>query len=497
MNQDTISSKAIDHLGIVSATMDQIGLIQKIDERIPVAKNKGALVSVGECVAAMVLNGLGFIDRRLYMFADFLEAKPVQSLLGEHLKAEYFTDDTLGRTLDRIYDYGVNRLFSEIALLIAQEQGLLSKAIHIDTTSLAVYGDYEDDDILEKDVPKPKHGYSKGGLGRFKQMVLNMATNGKAAMPIWMEALSGNISDKKSLHEAAVRMNELVKSLKDAPDMIFVGDSAIFDACLKNTTQFSWLTRASENHKAVSKFSAECNIQGPDAWVELGNGYKQIVRTLEYRGVKQRWALIFSEQAYQREIATLEARIRETEAQDQMSLRSLMRQSFACEIDALKALESFKKSLKYHELMAKVEQVSHYESAGRPSKETPALSICFKIEGVLQRDEGKISPYQARKGRFVLATNELNQKNLADDDLLKVYKEQADPEKGVKFIKDDAFQVSSVFLKKPHRINALMMVMVICLLVYNLSQYTVRKAAIKIWDHAIKRAQFNIINYLF
>ena len=62
---------------------------------------------------------------------------------------------------------------------------------------------------------------------------------------------------------------------------------------------------------------------------------------------------------------------------------------------------------------------------------------------------------------------------------MKVYKEQADPEKGVKFIKDDAFQVSSVFLKKPHRINALMMVMVICLLVYNLSQYTVRKALLE------------------
>jgi transposase len=414
------------------------------------------------------------------MFADFLETKPVKSLLGEHLQAEYFTDDTLGRSLDRIYDYGVNRLFSEIAIAIAQEQQLFSRAIHIDTTSLAVYGDYDEDQISQDEKPaKPKHGYSKGGMGRFKQMILNMATHGKAAMPIWMEALSGNVSDKKSLHAAATRMDELIKGLKEAPSMIFVGDSAIFDACLKNTTHFTWLTRASENHKAVKQFSAQWGTCDPSAWIDLGNGYKQMVRVITYKGVQQRWALIFSQQAYEREIQTLEKRIQERQNQDQMGLREIMRKTFACEQDAARAISDFKKDLKYHDLIARVEKVTQYPRAGRPAKDDTAASVHFKVEGVLERNQSKIQPEQERKGRFVLATNELNKRVLPDDELLKIYKEQADPEKGFKFIKDDAFQVSSVFLKKATRINALMMVMVLCLLIYNLAQYTVRKSLLE------------------
>ena len=41
-------------------------------------------------------------------------------------------------------------------------------------------------------------------------------------------------------------------------------------------------------------------------------------------------------------------------------------------------------------------------------------------------------------------------------------------------MKDDAFQVDSIFLKTPERIAALMMVMTLCLMVYGVSQYDLR-----------------------
>jgi transposase len=59
--------------------------------------------------------------------------------------------------------------------------------------------------------------------------------------------------------------------------------------------------------------------------------------------------------------------------------------------------------------------------------------------------------------------------------MLSTYKEQQGVERGFRFIKDLLFQLSGVFLKKLERIDALMMVMTLCLMVYNAGQYQVRK----------------------
>ncbi|WP_243553087.1 IS1634 family transposase, partial [Candidatus Cardinium sp. cBcalN2] len=62
-----------------------------------------------------------------------------------------------------------------------------------------------------------------------------------------------------------------------------------------------------------------------------------------------------------------------------------------------------------------------------------------------------------------------------DQELLSTYKEQSGTESGFKFIKDNTFEVDSIFLKKPERISALMMLMTLCLMVYSFAQYFLRK----------------------
>jgi len=85
--------QALDHLGLVAAVINRLQLVEKIDARLPVSKEKGAKVTMGQRVAAMILNGLGFTDDRLYLFPDFLKNKPVERLLGTGLKASDFNDD--------------------------------------------------------------------------------------------------------------------------------------------------------------------------------------------------------------------------------------------------------------------------------------------------------------------------------------------------------------------------------------------------------------------
>jgi transposase len=138
-----IKTQHLGHLGILSGTIKELGIVEKIDALLPISKNKGSKVTMGQRVAAMLLNGLGFLNDRLYMHPHFFENKPVANLLGEGIKAEHLNDDALGDCLDAIYEHGCTELFSDIAFKIACEKKLLGKFSRIDTTSLSVYGDYE------------------------------------------------------------------------------------------------------------------------------------------------------------------------------------------------------------------------------------------------------------------------------------------------------------------------------------------------------------------
>jgi transposase len=59
---------------------------------------------------------------------------------------------------------------------------------------------------------------------------------------------------------------------------------------------------------------------------------------------------------------------------------------------------------------------------------------------------------------------------------LKIYKEQQSTERGFRFIKDPLFFADSLFVKNPERVETMMMLMALCLLVYNLGQRQLRIA---------------------
>src|SRR5439155_23674012 len=77
---------------------------------------------------------------------------------------------------------------------------------------------------------------------------------------------------------------------------------------------------------------------------------------------------------------------------------------------------------------------------------------------------------------FLLATNELDEGQLSAQAVLDGYKGQAQVERGFRFLKDPQFFPSSLYLRKPERIMALLMVMTVCLLVYAALEYRIRQA---------------------
>jgi len=65
----------------------EIGLADEIERIVGVDPRQK--VTCGEAVVAMVLNALGFVDRPLYLFPEFMATKPVEILIREGLKAEW------------------------------------------------------------------------------------------------------------------------------------------------------------------------------------------------------------------------------------------------------------------------------------------------------------------------------------------------------------------------------------------------------------------------
>lgn len=65
-----LTSKNIDHLGLVAGMCQEIGIADIIDRACgEQAKNKH--LTFGQCVNYMILNGLDFVGRILYLYLEY------------------------------------------------------------------------------------------------------------------------------------------------------------------------------------------------------------------------------------------------------------------------------------------------------------------------------------------------------------------------------------------------------------------------------------------
>src|SRR5438309_10045404 len=91
-SEETYINERLDHLGIVAGVCQEIGLATWLDAHEPGNRQQ---VSVGTATVAMLLNGLGFSNRQLYLVPQFFANKPVEHLLGPGITAEMLNDDCL------------------------------------------------------------------------------------------------------------------------------------------------------------------------------------------------------------------------------------------------------------------------------------------------------------------------------------------------------------------------------------------------------------------
>jgi len=477
MDGSGLHSQSLDHLGIVAGICNQIDLIEQIDQQIGPNKRK---VSVGQAVQAMVLNGLGFVSRPLYLSPEFFENKPVELLVGKGITAADLSDDCLGRALDAVFEGGVTEIFGAVSAHALRVFGIETRYAHLDNTSFGLHGEYKSDsDADEAHLPEDgepipieiTRGYSRDHRPDLKQAVMSMICANQSSLPIWMEALSGNTSDTRSFRDTLAVYLAQFGEAEETP--LLVADAALYnEATLQSIPEDArWLSRVPATLKAVKHLYAD--IDEVAMWVvDEDTRYAEVGSY--YAGIAQRWLLVLHEPNRQRQHETLNKRVEKEHEQAQKALQRLMNRDFGCEDAICKAVDTLKKKWRYHDVRLTIRTETRYRQPGRPTEGSPSDIVwCFKAE--LIQDETLIEAARAPHGKYVVATNDLDETRLSAPEMLTTYKSQSTSvERGFRFLKDPLFFADSLFLKKPSRIMALLMVMGLSLLVYALAEHQLR-----------------------
>ncbi|MBE9264911.1 IS1634 family transposase, partial [Microcystis sp. LEGE 00066] len=472
----------IDHLGIVAGIIDSIGIVEIINELIGVEKDEK--VNAGQVVKAMIINGLGFVSKPLYMFPEYFETIACEHLIGTGVKPEYLNDDKLGRVMDKLFIKGLDTIFFIIAVKAAQKFGVSLSTSHLDSSSIHVHGQYNtslpevifenqkignNQELEEIAVKSPKeititYGYSRDHRPDLKQFIIEMICSGDGDIPIFLKLASGNQADSSCFGQIAVEYHKQLEV-----NSLMVADSALYtESNLKMMSDLQWLCRVPLSIKAAkSLISTIPESEFIDSTIP---GYKLVSKTENYAGIEQRWLVVQSQERRESDLRKLTQKITKAESKAVLDLKKLSQERFACEADAIKALSKLSTQFKYHQI--------------NESKVTPAKSnkkdslneISYQISATVCQDESKINTELLSAGRFIIATNVLDSQELSDDSMLREYKAQQSCERGFGFLKDPLFFADSIFLKSPERIESMGMIMGLCLLVYTLAQRQIRNA---------------------
>jgi transposase len=483
----------LNHLGIVAGVCHEIGVAAWLDQQEPGNRQQ---VSVGSATVAMVLNGLGFSNRRLYLVPQFFADKPVEHLLGPGIMAEDLNDDCLGRTLDWLYAHDVTRLFAGLALRARRAFGIEVGRLHADTTSFAVHGHYaldlpeglETPETLtageegEEDTGAPTvievtYGYSRDHRADLKQWMLALVTSGEG-VPQFLQPLDGNASDKRTLLEAVQALTQQLKASGETPG-VYVADSGLYGAenmTRLNATGVSWVSRVPETATAAQAIVQE-RLATLEGWHSSHDGTRHWWSREEpdLAQGRERWIVVRTQEGEERARATVQRQAERDQQEWEKRLWHLGKQTFACAPDAEAALARACQRLPpwFVVVSAAVAQVG-YAARGRPRKDTAPSPQGWQIQATLTRDPVALEREALRRAAFIVATNLLDTDAWPDEAVIALYREQTVVERSFAFLKDPLFLASSVFVKRPERIMALAFVMTLCLLVYKLAEVRLR-----------------------
>ena len=498
----TARSLLVEHLPLIVDALDQLGIMDVLKRRLP--KHALAHVSDADCIAALILNILSG-RCALYRIEHVLKRFDLALLIGEHAQPNHFNDTRLARALDDLDQAGIDDIFAEIVTgYLRKPDQPTDFAVHIDSTSLSLYGIYD-----QQHSPTPTYGYSKDKRPDLKQLVFGLGVRGCDAMPLAYTLQDGNTSDHTVNRALLASVQQRVA---DDCDITLVADCKAAEAITIGQIRdanFHVITLLPDNFSLRRTLIEAAWEAEPDQenWPILAQkpGRRKADPKLYYRGwsIKSpftvqrqvageavveaetfRFLVIASDTLAKNVEKTLPKKLKSEQTKLEKGLKTLNRSGFACSTDAQAAGEKLGKTTRLHDVVV----ATYFEDApikrsvrGRPPKgATSALKRVWKVSLEVSESEKKITAMRRRKSCFVLLSDHLDESSWPDVRILSTYRHQTLVENhtGFRWLKSQA-GVSPLFLKTAPRIRSLGMVFVLALMVRNYLQHRLRSRLVE------------------
>lgn len=394
-------------------------------------------------------------------------------------KAQCFTDDRVGRALDRLFCADRAAITTQVVLNAIQSYSLEINRIHNDSTSVTLFGDYAQ--YANTKAAKPKHGHNKDHRPDLKQLLFSLSVADDGAVPLHFKVWDGNVTDDTT----HIRNWTALRSLVGRADFIYVADCKL---CVRETMQLIhteggfFITIMPQTRQEISRFRHWLDDNTPQ-WQDAlclpntrkKDGTPRVFHTydspfLSAEGYRIIWVKSMDKQHDDEKRRT--ARLQRTE--DNLTSMSARVHSNKKKLEN-KVLATLRdnQTEEYYDwqIIRDVEESFKQQSRGRPT----ATTIFKKIETEIYRltwcrKADRVQHDARYDGIFPLITNRQEPARR----ILEYYKYQPYLEKRHQQLKS-VYNVAPVLLKNPQRIEALLLLYFLGMLVMALIERTVRK----------------------
>ncbi len=467
--------KQLDVLPLTKYYMDKLGLYGIFSKYVP--NDNGAEIAPAQVLCIMVMNIIN-ASRPLYLMENWLEDY-LDGVTERRVEAGKYNDDRLARTLDRLFAADRGSMLADVSKTAMDVHALEVDRIHNDTTSITFSGAY---DNPEEEAIKLKVGYNKGHRPDCKQIVFGLNITEDGHVPLSFQLYDGNRADVTT-HSPNW---EGLRKLLGKEDFIYVADSKLcsletLGGIAEHGGQF--ITVMPRNYKEVVQFlervregeeiewqhtystpnsrkkgakityrihaGETCRDGYRMLWVYSSSKKAQVEKSREHRLEK-------AEEKLQETAAKLNTRNLKTRAQIENKIATIL--AGCGELILVDIIEQ--KQTKLVKVgRGRPGANSHYEEREQ---------LSYRLQW--RRDEEAIAKARRTDGLFPLIDNT----TLEPIEVLQTYKKQPYLEKRFHTSKS-VLEVAPVFLKTPHRIEAMLFLYFIALMLVSLIERTIRK----------------------
>jgi len=476
MEEIQVQVKKVDVMPLVKHYVDELNIYSIFQKHVPKAFNEGLEPAQVLCMLIMNIICAG---KPLYMIEEWV-AEYTDGITEETVNASKYNDDKLGRTLDALFEKDRATMMTEISSNAIRIHELETNVVRNDSTSITFTGAYENQP--EKGTVQLAHGFNKDHRPDCKQIVFGLNVTDDGYVPLSYSIFDGNTTDDKT----HVPNWESIREFLSKEDFLYIADSKL---CTEENLSYiddangKFITILPRNRKEVKEFYEQ--IKNSDVNWELAyqeentrnkkelNTYHTCEGEAHHCGYRIIWVLSSPKKDQDRkrrehrlekvfkELGELEERLNKYYLKTQKQIEKTVDE-----------ICGGSRSLVNIDIIEEKKIKKVQIGRGKPGPKTKYKEkeeVIYRI--AYSRNKEEIARESRKDGIFPLITNT----DLEPCEVLEKYKKQPYLEKRM-YTTKSILDVAPVFLKLPHRIEALMFLYFVSLMIVSLIERKIRNS---------------------